>query len=318
MNVGFCYENDIKVEFTFSPLSEMLASMHVLSKPEHHLDRMKWVRSTTEEMPGELLEDIIKCGSITNEWLIVMDFSVINPYSELCIPDALKELEKLSLYKWNMVFKSYNKSISVDEKSWIIYIMRKYYESVFSHEINFLQPFLMHTIKKEIKAYREEGLLNRISTIHERIEVKETEIILHKNREYRFDARELSKISITASTFISPHLLMHEDKGILYLTMLVLVEEKEETVPVDLVNLLKALGDETRLKILHEMRKEPATTQVLAVKLKLTEAGISKHLKILSNALLLNKIRKGNYMLYSINKDVIDYIPYKLYEYIMR
>lgn len=318
MNVGFCYENDIKVEFTFSPLSEMLASMHVLSKPEHHLDRMKWVRSTTEEMPGELLEDIIKCGSITNEWLIVMDFSVMNPYSELCIPDALKELEQLNLYKWNMVFKSYNKSISVDEKSCIIYIMRKYYETVFSHEINFLQPFLMHTIKKEIKAYREEGLLNRISTIHERIEVKETEIILHKNREYRFDARELSKISITASTFISPHLLMHEDKGILYLTMLVLVEEKEETVPVDLVNLLKALGDETRLKILHEMRKEPATTQVLAVKLKLTEAGISKHLKILSNALLLNKIRKGNYMLYSINKDVIDYIPYKLYEYIMR
>lgn len=318
MNVGFCYENDIKVEFTFSPLSEMLSSMHVLSKPEHHLDRMKWVRSTTEEMPGELLEDIIKFGSITNEWLIVMDFSVMNPYSELCIPDALKELEQLNLYKWNMVFKSYNKSISVDEKSCIIYIMRKYYETVFSHEINFLQPFLMHTIKKEIKAYREEGLLNRISTIHERIEVKETEIILHKNREYRFDARELSKISITASTFISPHLLMHEDKGILYLTMLVLVEEKEETVPVDLVNLLKALGDETRLKILHEMRKEPATTQVLAVKLKLTEAGISKHLKILSNALLLNKIRKGNYMLYSINKDVIDYIPYKLYEYIMR
>jgi DNA-binding transcriptional ArsR family regulator len=66
------------------------------------------------------------------------------------------------------------------------------------------------------------------------------------------------------------------------------------------------------------MRKEPATTQSLAVNLKMTEAGISKHLKVLSNASLVNKIRQGNYMLYSINKDAIDFIPYKLYEYIMR
>ncbi len=318
MNIGFCYENDVNVEFTFSPLSEMLASMHVLSKPEHHLDRVKWVRTTTEEMPCKLLEDIRKYGYITNEWLIVMDFSVISPYSELCIPDALKELEKLSLYKWNKVYKPYDKSISVEEKSNIIDIMKRYYEIVFSHEINFLQPFLIHTIKREIKTYREEGLLNRIDKIHERIEIKETEIILHKNKEYRFDAKKLSKISITASTFISPHLLMYEDKGILYLTILVLMEEKEETVPADLVNLLKALGDETRLKILHEMRKEPAATQSLAVNLKLTEAGISKHLKVLSNAGLVNKVRQGNYMMYSINKDAIDYIPYKLYEYIMR
>ena len=318
MNVGFCCENDIKVEFMFSPLEEMIASMHVLSNPEHHLDRMKWSRETAGEMQGKLLEDIRKYGTITNEWLIVMDFSVISPCSELCIPDALKELDNLSLYKWNKVFGDYNKSISIYEKNYIIDIMQKYYEEVFLHEIDFLKPFLIHTIKREIKAYREEGVLDRIAKIHERIEIKGNEIILHKNKEYHFDAKKLSKISITASTFISPHLLMHEDKGILYLTMLVLTEEKKETVPADLVNLLKALGDETRLKILHEMRKDTVTTQALSVSLKLTEAGISKHLKVLSNAGLVNKVRHGNYMLYSINKDAIDYIPYKLYEYIMR
>lgn len=318
MNVGFSYEDGIKVEFTFYPLSEMLASMHVLSNPEHHLDRMKWVGSTSEKMPIELLDNIRKYGSVTNEWLIVMDFSVIEPYSELCIQDALAELEKLDLYKWNIVFKSYDKSISMCEKNHIINIMKEYYEAVFLYEINYLQPFLIHNLKREMKISKEEGLLNRIDKIHERIEIKETEIILHKNKEYRFDAKKLNKISITASTFISPHLLMHEDKGILYLTMLVLMEEKKEIVPNDLVNLLKALGDETRLKILHEMRKEPATTQSLAVNLKLTEAGISKHLKILNSVRLVNKVRQGNYMLYSINKDAIDFVPYKLYEYIMR
>lgn len=318
MNVGFYCENDIKIEFTFSPLSEMLASMHVLTKPEHHLDRMEWSMETAEKISGKLLHGIRKYGSITNEWLIVMDFSGISPFSELCIMDALKELENISLYKWNKVFGAYGKSISVHEKNYIIDIMKKYYEAVFSNEIDFLQPFLIHTIKREIKAYMEEGILSRIAKIHERIEIKESEIILHKNKDYHFDAEKLSKISITASTFISPHLLMHEDKGILYLTILVLTEEKKETVPADLVNLLKALGDETRLKIFREMRKDPVTTQALSVSLKLTEAGISKHLKVLSNAGLVNKVRQGNYMLYSINKDAIDYIPYKLYEYIMR
>ena len=307
-----------------------------LDEPTIGLDAVvsKEMRKHIKSLAKEQNKGILLTSHYMGEIEELCDYIYILNDGSLIKQGTVKELASETFNRKNYVLKLYsnNKDTvrciedrikSVDstviyEKNYIIDIMQKYYEEVFLHEIDFLKPFLIHTIKREIKAYREEGVLDRIAKIHERIEIKGNEIILHKNKEYHFDAKKLSKISITASTFISPHLLMHEDKGILYLTMLVLTEEKKETVPADLVNLLKALGDETRLKILHEMRKDTVTTQALSVSLKLTEAGISKHLKVLSNAGLVNKVRHGNYMLYSINKDAIDYIPYKLYEYIMR
>lgn len=318
MNVGFVCENELSVEFAFSPLFEMLASMHVICVPEHHLDRRKWMDEIGDKIPHEILHNIRKYGRITGEWLIPMDFSVLSPYRDLCIPDALAEIETLSLYQWNKVYELYNDSIGWEEKNNIIEIMKNYYEIFFYSEINFLQPFLTHTIKRKINMFMEEGLLNSMAKIHERLEIKENKIIFHKNRDYSFNLNKLNKAVITASTFMSPHLLMHENKGILYLTMLVSLEERNEAVPDDLIDLLKALGDGTRLRILREMKTEAASTQSLALSLNLTEAGISKHLKVLCNAGLIEKKRHGNFMMYSINKNSIDYIPYKLYEFIMR
>ncbi|NYB75959.1 winged helix-turn-helix transcriptional regulator [Sedimentibacter hydroxybenzoicus DSM 7310] len=318
MNVGFLCENELKAEFVFSPIFEMLASMHVISVPEHHLDRRKWMEELSDKIPDELLHNIKKYGRITGDWLIPMDFSNLSPYRDLCVPDALAEIEKLSLQQWNEVYKLYDKSIGWKEKNNIIEIMKNYYEAFFYNEINFLQPFLIHTIKRKINMFMEEGLLESMGKIHERLEINENKIIFHKNKDYSFDLNKLNKVVITASTFISPHLLMHGDKGILYLTMLVSLEEKNEAVPDDLVDLLKALGDGTRLRILREMKTGAESTQGLALSLNLTEAGISKHLKVLCKARLIEKKRQGNFMMYSINKDAIDYIPYKLYEFIMR
>ncbi|ROR27152.1 ArsR family transcriptional regulator [Mobilisporobacter senegalensis] len=318
MNIGVYYQEDIKGEFMFSPLFEMLAALHVISAPDHHLDRLKWIETTAGTISTELIRDIQYVSSITNQWLIIMDFSEMNPYSDLNIKDAIAELQRLNLYRWNKIFRSYNKCINNSEKNLIINVMTEFYNKIFINEIKYLQPFLIRILKKELNECYKEGLLNRINKIHERIEVNGTEIILHKNKEYHFDATKLNKIVITASTFMSPHLLMSEEKGILGLTKLVVIEEKKGVVPSDLVLIFKALGDETRLKILHEMRKGPVSTQSLALALKITEAGISKHLKLLFTAGLVEKYRHGNYIHYIICKDAIDYIPYNLYEYIMR
>jgi DNA-binding transcriptional ArsR family regulator len=270
------------------------------------------------ETPTELIKEIRELGQLTNEWDIIMDFAVISPYCELGIPEAFIELEKLSLYRFNKVFKPYDKNIDKNIKYRIIKVMKDYYNTVFQQEILFLQPFLTRILKKEMDACRKEGMLRRINGYHARLELNGSEIIFHKNKEYHYAVNHLNKIIITASTFLSPHLMMYEENNSLYITMVVAVEDKKDIVPADLVQLLKALGDETRLKLLREIGRLPASTQSLAVKLKLTEAGISKHLKLLHQAGLVNKQRQGNYILYGLNQDTIDFIPYTLYEYIMR
>ncbi len=318
MNIGICYDHDTKGEFCYSPLFEMLASMHVITKPDHHLDRAKWIEKVREELPIDLLEDIRNLSQATDEWMIIMDFAHMNPFSELAIPDALLELEKLGLYRWNKIFGSYHKSINTEQKMQILRVMKDYYEKLFQYEIAYIQPFLIRILKRELEACKEEGLLVRVNRYHERLKVDTDDIVFYKNKEYRYKINSLSKISVTASTFISPHLLMHEDKGAVYVTMLVPVEEKQDIVPPELENLLKALADETRLKILRELSKRPDSTQRLAIKLRITEAGISKHLKLLYQAGLVNKHRQGNYIMYQLDKNAIDYLPYTLYEFLLQ
>ncbi len=318
MYIGLCYDKEIRGEFSYSSLFEMLASMHVIVKPEHHLDRTHWIQKVMDDLPEELIEAIRNLGDITDEWLIIMDFTHESPYADLSIPDVLAELDKLDLSRWSELFRHYNKSITQEEKNHIVSVMKEYYELLFQYEIAYLQPFLIRIMRKELERCKEEGLLQRINQYHQRLIADHKNIIFLKNKEYRYNPAELNKIVVRASTFISPHLLMHEEMGTLYITMLVAVEEKKDIVPSDLTSLLKALSDETRLQILHAIHKKPASTQSLAIRLKITEAGISKHLRILHNAGLVSKKRQGNYILYQLEKTAVDFLPYRLYEYILR
>lgn len=318
MNIGICYDQNIRGEFCYSPLFEMLASLHVISKPEHHLERTRWMERVRMELSPELIEEIICISRFTNEWMIMMDLSQQNLFSELSIPDALLELERTALFLWNKVFRSYDKNINKEQKLQLLRVMRAYYDKLFEYEIAYLQPFLIRILRKELEACKEEGLLVRLNGYHERLKVSAEDIVFYKNREYRYNISDLRKISVSASTFISPHLLMHEEKNELYVTILVPVEEKQDIVPPDLESLLKALADETRLKLLREISKSPASTQSLAIRLRITEAGVSKHLKLLYQAGLVNKHRKGNYILYQLDRKAIDYLPYTLYEFLLQ
>jgi DNA-binding transcriptional ArsR family regulator len=102
----------------------------------------------------------------------------------------------------------------------------------------------------------------------------------------------------------------------LYLTSLIELEVCENQSPKDLERTLKALGDGTRLKILKEISRKGKSTQELSVELKISEAAISKALKFLYEAELVEKERQGNYIIYSASTTNIDYIVYRIYEYI--
>ena len=60
---------------------------------------------------------------------------------------------------------------------------------------------------------------------------------------------------------------------------------------MDLLKCMNALGDATRLKILRALRREPASTQKIAADLQITQAAVSKQLKLLLEAGLVKKTR---------------------------
>ena len=68
--------------------------------------------------------------------------------------------------------------------------------------------------------------------------------------------------------------------------------------------LFKALSDENRRKILDLLRKGDLTAGEIAEHFEMSKAGISQHLAVLKNAELVFAIKKGQYVVYSLNSTV--------------
>jgi len=85
-----------------------------------------------------------------------------------------------------------------------------------------------------------------------------------------------------------------------------LAESLRHTSRPELVRILRALGDPTRLRILQQIARRPRSTQELAPVVGLSEPGTSKHLRALADAGLLDRRREGYYVVYSVVPEKLD------------
>src|SRR6266849_5979148 len=68
----------------------------------------------------------------------------------------------------------------------------------------------------------------------------------------------------------------------------------------DCIAALKALGEETRLRILRLLFKEPLSVNEIAERLKGSQYNVSKHLRIMREAGLLESQKQGKQRLYTV------------------
>jgi DNA-binding transcriptional ArsR family regulator len=76
--------------------------------------------------------------------------------------------------------------------------------------------------------------------------------------------------------------------------------------PAELVQPLRALAHDIRLRIVRLVAERPRTTQELAPLLRITESAVSKHLHRLSEAGVLSTRRDGYYVLYRLEEERVD------------
>jgi DNA-binding transcriptional ArsR family regulator len=321
MKVCTINESQWKIEFTYSPLFEMLCSIHVLMNSKHHLDRITWAEDMKSKMPNDFFEELIELGRATCDWCVIMDFCNIHEEcDDFNVIVGLDFIDDLSIDAFKIVFQKYKdlSHINFNDhlKKRMVRILKEYYLIYFEKELRFIEPLLIRSIKRDSEVCNRNGVLSYVNQLHSRIEVTEEAFLFHKFTLFTVPFNTLKRIIIRVSSFINPHLLMDYGADMVQFTTVTCLDKKVEKVPIDLLKLMKALSDETRLKIIRKIYKTKVSTQSLAIELNLTEACISKHLKLLFDAELLYKERSGNYIYYYLNSFFIDRIPLGIYEYL--
>ena len=75
-----------------------------------------------------------------------------------------------------------------------------------------------------------------------------------------------------------------------------------------MVEVLKALADDSRFKIIKLLLKHKHCVRALSAKLNISEPAVSQHLKILKNNNLVYCQKNGYFMQYFINSDKLSEI----------
>ena len=79
---------------------------------------------------------------------------------------------------------------------------------------------------------------------------------------------------------------------------------------------MRAAADPTRLQILRLAAERPRTTEELVPLVGLSKSGLSKHLRVLTDAGLLSARRDGWYVLYRLEREQLEGLTAELLDWI--
>ncbi|WP_442601313.1 metalloregulator ArsR/SmtB family transcription factor [Paenibacillus sp. KN14-4R] len=307
----------------------MLCSLHVLYRPDHHPYRIEWAREVQAQLSPDFLKQLQHYGDLTYEWFALLGFKIESD-AKRTIEDWIDALSRLPDAEFVMLIlnqkytlaqviswlqgrnqKEWEQLLSEREKEALLHparerrqltdFLRTYVDLIFQKEWAAIKPWLARA-EHDFYEQFEKSPLQALEQLHPRLFFKPDAIYAQKATLYRWPYEELRKIKIRASTFVHPHLLVGYRDGTLSLPLAVEVPNriKNEEVPADLQRMFKALSDGTRLKIIRSLFLQPHCTQQLSHIHGISEAAVSKHLKLLMATKFVTTERKGNYMFYKL------------------
>lgn len=188
-------------------------------------------------------------------------------------------------------------------------LLQIYWEEVFSPIWVEIEKSIDKTIKSEKYECTKVGdCIRYIAGLHNQIYVGKGQICLKKDIQYVVKQEEIKKIHIFPSTFSGSELLMDKlgENLIIYYNLNLKYISDEIEVPTKLSQTFKALGDDSRLKIVKLLWGSPATTQYLANVLGLAQSTVSAHLKLLKSAGILRSKTIKKYVYYEVDQSIIE------------
>jgi len=330
------------IAFSYSPLLEAVLSLHVLSQPKHHPLQHPWVRRA-RSLPPELRREITAFRFAYDGF--VPEFLMPSPASPYrTFDEDLRELEQLddSTLALGFLRPLYDHQGERDEAlladpavrehvlaradpelAALIFenprelverfaaLLTSYWEAAFEEEWQALEPRLAETVHEAGRRIAGDGVYGYLTALSPQllIDPGRREIRRDLPHEHTVEVGPRSELVLVPSAYVWPHVRVNCDPpwppAIVYPAPFALAGGKSKLPSEDVVHVLRALADETRLRALKLIAAGERSTQELAPLIGISEAGLSKHLRLLARAGLVQARRDGYYVLYSLETERI-------------
>jgi DNA-binding transcriptional ArsR family regulator len=188
-------------------------------------------------------------------------------------------------------------------------LLADYWDEAFAAEWERLEPRLATAVSDAGRTIASEGLYALLRGLSPRLRVDASreEFGLDIPHDHRVEITGSNRLVLVPSAFVWPHVRVNCDDpwplSVIYPASFVVADARPRIPSADLVQLLRALGDDTRLRALRLIAERPRSTQELAPLVGISEAGLSKHLRQLAQVGVVTTRRDGYYVLYSVDTD---------------
>src|SRR3954470_24705588 len=196
-------------------------------------------------------------------------------------------------------------------------LLETYWEHAFAAEWARIEPRLADSVELAGHQIANDGMGAFLVTLAPqlRVDAGARSFGLDVPHDHRVAISAKNPLLLVPSVYVWPHVRVNCDPpwplAVVYRAAH-LVKGLQRSTPPELVRLLKALGDPTRLRILELLAKQPRSTQELAPLAGLTDAGASKQLRVLASVGLLTAKREGYYVVYSLEPEKLATLSHEL------
>lgn len=187
-------------------------------------------------------------------------------------------------------------------------MLRDYWQQAFAAEWDRLEPALAESVTAAGRMIARVGPYPLLQTLSPelRVDVSQARFWLAREHDHTIEIGPGEQLLLIPSYYAWPHVRVNCDPPwpleVVYPAPQLVAAARPPLPPQELVQTLRALADETRLKALRLIAERPRSTQELAPLLAMTEAGLSKHLRVLTQAGLLRRERQGYWVLYGLRR----------------
>jgi DNA-binding transcriptional ArsR family regulator len=185
--------------------------------------------------------------------------------------------------------------------------LERYFEEAFGTEWQRIEPLLAASAAQARRRIADEGLYETLEQLSPRFgSDRPTRQILIEDLVDADAALTRDDLLLLApSVFAWPNVIAFLEpapwpRRIVYPTPLLAAWSIEPPPPGELQQLLRALGNHTRLSALRLIAQRPRTTQELAPLLGVSEATLSRHLRMLAQVGALSRHRDGKFVRYAL------------------